>query len=71
MTSLSLPGPRDASWRKSSYSNQAGGNCVEVADGIPGHVPVRDSKNPHGPALTFADTAWADFVTTLKPPHRG
>ncbi|MGR6972819.1 DUF397 domain-containing protein [Streptomyces cynarae] len=35
-------------WRKSSYSNAEGGECVEVADGLLGVVPVRDSKNPAG-----------------------
>lgn len=33
-----------ARWRKSTYSNGEGGNCLEVADGVPGIVPVRDSK---------------------------
>lgn len=37
-----------AVWRKSSYSNADGGECVEVADGHPGIVPIRDSKHPHG-----------------------
>jgi hypothetical protein len=36
-------------WRKSSYSNNDGGNCVEVAENVPGVVPVRDSKDPGGP----------------------
>lgn len=52
-------------WRKSSYSNQDGGECVEVADDIPGLVPVRDSKNPQGPALVFPADAWSAFVTGL------
>ncbi|MEV6567166.1 DUF397 domain-containing protein [Streptomyces kronopolitis] len=55
-----------ATWRKSSYSNQDGGNCVEVADNFPALVPVRDSKNPQGPALTFEATAWRSFVTAVK-----
>ncbi|PJJ03619.1 uncharacterized protein DUF397 [Streptomyces sp. 2333.5] len=55
-----------AQWRKSSYSNQDGGNCVEVADGFPGTVPVRDSKHPHGPALTFEAATWSSFVTAVK-----
>ncbi|ADI09516.1 hypothetical protein SBI_06396 [Streptomyces bingchenggensis BCW-1] len=59
-----------AAWRKSSYSNQAGGDCVEVANGIPGVVPVRDSKNPQGPALLFPATSWAVFITRLKTGHR-
>lgn len=70
MTRISLPGPRDAAWRKSSYSNQEGGNCVEVADGIPGVVPVRDSKVPHGPALTFAAVSWTAFIGELKAADR-
>ncbi|PJE97504.1 DUF397 domain-containing protein [Streptomyces carminius] len=53
-------------WRKSSYSNQDGGNCVEVADGLPGAVPVRDSKEPQGPALVFGPDAWASFVTAVR-----
>jgi hypothetical protein len=53
-------------WRKSSYSDEYGGSCVEVADGVPGVVPVRDSKNPHGPALVFPADAWTAFVTTVK-----
>ncbi|MFF7747854.1 DUF397 domain-containing protein, partial [Streptomyces sp. NPDC007971] len=28
--------PGAALWRKSSYSNGDGGNCVEVAGGFPG-----------------------------------
>jgi hypothetical protein len=63
---ISLPGPHDAAWRKSSYSNQEGGNCVEVADGLPDTVPVRDSKTPHGPALNFTNTSWASFIGDLK-----
>ncbi|MFJ1599840.1 DUF397 domain-containing protein [Streptomyces sp. NPDC088261] len=52
-----------AHWRKSSYSNASGGACLEVADGFAGVVPVRDSKNTDGPALTLSATAWAKFVT--------
>ncbi|MFF7854416.1 DUF397 domain-containing protein [Streptomyces sp. NPDC007904] len=58
-------------WRKSSYSNQEGGDCVEVADGFPGVVPVRDSKVPHGPQLCFEAASWAAFIGDLKAePHR-
>ncbi|WP_420310917.1 DUF397 domain-containing protein [Streptomyces sp. YS-B37] len=51
-----------AVWRKSSYSNATGGDCVEVRDDLPGVVPVRDSKVSHGPALLIAASAWAPFV---------
>jgi hypothetical protein len=51
----------DAQWRKSTYSNGQG-QCVEVADGYPALVPVRDSKDPSGPALIFTATAWQAFA---------
>ena len=53
-------------WLKSSYSNGSGGDCLEVADNIPGMVPVRDSKVPGGPTLLLTATAWAPFVASLK-----
>ncbi|MFJ5290093.1 DUF397 domain-containing protein [Streptomyces sp. NPDC088348] len=53
-------------WRKSSYSNSDGGQCVEVADGCAEVVPVRDSKNPHGPVLAFAAAGWESFVSAVK-----
>nr|WP_202532564.1 DUF397 domain-containing protein [Streptomyces sp. SID3212] len=53
-------------WRKSSYSNTDGGQCLEVADDFAAIVPVRDSKNPHGPMLTFPADGWSSFVTAVK-----
>ncbi|WP_328915821.1 MULTISPECIES: DUF397 domain-containing protein [unclassified Streptomyces] len=56
-------------WVKSTYSGGEGGNCVEWAPthaATHGLVPVRDSKTPDGPALTFTPTAWATFVTALR-----
>ncbi|TCC00378.1 DUF397 domain-containing protein [Micromonospora zingiberis] len=53
-----------ARWRKSSYSNE--GACVEVADGGPGFVGVRDSKDVAGPALSFGPSAWRSFVESVK-----
>jgi hypothetical protein len=53
-------------WRKSSYSNGQGAECIEVADGFPGAVPVRDSKNPHGPACIFPEGDWSSFVSAVK-----
>ncbi|MEU5721403.1 DUF397 domain-containing protein [Micromonospora sp. NPDC047738] len=54
-----------ARWRKSSRSSGQGGNCVEVADNLPSLVAVRDSKDPAGPALTFAPDAWRAFVARV------
>ncbi|MFH9422793.1 DUF397 domain-containing protein [Streptomyces sp. NPDC017529] len=59
-------GTNAARWRKSSYSNANGGNCVEIAENFPGTVPVRDSKTPHGPILTLPTASWAAFIAALK-----
>ncbi|GAB3361053.1 DUF397 domain-containing protein [Micromonospora halotolerans] len=53
-----------AEWRKSSRSGQ--GECVEVADNLPGVVGVRDSKDPTGPVLTFTPPTWRAFVAFTK-----
>ncbi|MFG2111219.1 DUF397 domain-containing protein [Streptomyces sp. NPDC048718] len=56
-----------AVWRKSSYSNSSGGDCLEVADDAsPDLVPVRDSKQAHGPILLITAAAWTPFITSLK-----
>ncbi|MFJ7193589.1 DUF397 domain-containing protein [Streptomyces bacillaris] len=52
-------------WRKSSYSGGANAECLEVADGHTS-VPVRDSKTPAGPTLTFSPQGWSGFVTAVK-----
>lgn len=57
-------------WRKSSYSNNDGGICVEVADNLPGIVPVRDSKDPDGPVLIFTNDSWSTFIASLKKKAR-
>ncbi|AZP17401.1 DUF397 domain-containing protein [Streptomyces aquilus] len=48
-------------WRKSSYSGDQGGNCVEVSD-TPALIAIRDSKNPAGPILTIDPAAFRHFV---------
>ncbi|MER5548012.1 DUF397 domain-containing protein [Streptomyces sp. NPDC001118] len=58
--------PGTAAWRKSSYSDGGGTNCVEVADGYPGVVPVRDSKTPDGTALVLTASAWTAFVAAVR-----
>jgi Domain of unknown function (DUF397) len=55
-----------ARWRKSSYSGTNGGNCVEVAQNLPGAVAVRDSKDPDGPKLAFGPDEWLAFTTGVK-----
>ncbi|MEU7021601.1 DUF397 domain-containing protein [Streptomyces sp. NPDC046203] len=61
---LVLPDLTEAAWRTSSYSG-AQGECVEVAPNLPHLVPVRDSKHPAGPALTFTPDAWRTFLGRL------
>ncbi|MEV7601140.1 DUF397 domain-containing protein [Kitasatospora sp. NPDC089797] len=61
----------NASWRKSSYSGANGGACIEVADNFVDVMPVRDSKDPHGPALLFPNNAWQAFVTAIRTGELG
>ncbi|MFE6052895.1 DUF397 domain-containing protein [Kitasatospora sp. NPDC056446] len=54
-----------AVWFKSTRSNGQSA-CVEVAILDASVVPVRDSKDPSGPALVFPTDAWTAFVTAIK-----
>ncbi|MFI0712795.1 DUF397 domain-containing protein [Streptomyces inhibens] len=65
------PNLAGTAWRKSSYSDGGEDNCVEVADGLPATVPVRDSKSPAGPALLFPTDAWSTFIRTVKTGRLG
>ncbi|RMI30017.1 DUF397 domain-containing protein [Streptomyces triticirhizae] len=56
----------DTPWRRSSYSSNQGGECLEVRDGVPGVVPVRDSKVTDGPTLNVPGPAWTMFVKHVK-----
>ena len=55
-----------ANWRKSSYSSNGGGTCVEVAEFPDTVIAVRDSKDPEGPKLVFAAGEWRSFVAGVK-----
>ena len=57
---------RSAAWRKSSYSDGGANNCVEVADGYTGLVPVRDSKAPASRPLVFSAGSWVTFVELVR-----
>ncbi|MGN5378508.1 DUF397 domain-containing protein [Streptomyces lasalocidi] len=50
-------------WRKSSYSGDQGGDCVEIADTPCATLAIRDSKTPAGPILTLDPAAFTTFVT--------
>jgi hypothetical protein len=58
----------DAAWFKSSYSDQTGATCVEVANLLPtrAQVAVRDSKLPHGPALLLPPETFTAFVDHVR-----
>lgn len=52
-------------WKKSSYSDGTGNNCIEVADLTAQHgtVYVRDSKNIAGPALHLSPEQFAGLLS--------
>ncbi|MGW7495126.1 DUF397 domain-containing protein [Streptomyces luteogriseus] len=49
-------------WRKSTYSGDQGGQCLEVAETPEDAVAIRDSKNPAGPILTLDPAAFTSFI---------
>ncbi|MFF3730762.1 DUF397 domain-containing protein [Streptomyces sp. NPDC002476] len=58
----------ESAWFKSSYSNDTGGSCVEVADVTRTHsgIAIRDSKIPSGPALLFTPDVFAGFIAEVR-----
>ncbi|MFJ3216174.1 DUF397 domain-containing protein [Kitasatospora sp. NPDC086801] len=65
MTHYPVASALPVNWSKATASNP-NENCVEVADGFTGIVPVRDSKDPHGPALSFSPEAWQSFIAAVQ-----
>ncbi|MFK0116731.1 DUF397 domain-containing protein [Streptomyces sp. NPDC090994] len=64
-----MPDLTTAVWRKSSYSDGGDSNCVEVAEGYPAVIPVRDSKTPDGPVIVFGASSWVGFLDALEAPR--
>lgn len=58
----------ESAWFKSSYSNDTGGACVEIAK-CTDHVGIRDSKDRTGPALVVPTAAWSSFVGLARSSH--
>ena len=54
----------ESNWRKSSYSGDNGGACVEVAAAEA--ILVRDTTDRRGPILTFTADAWRAFAETIR-----
>jgi uncharacterized protein DUF397 len=57
-------------WFKSTRSNGSGA-CVEIAHARPGVIAVRDSKDPYGPVISVAGTAFAALVDQVKTGRLG
>jgi hypothetical protein len=55
----------DLRWRKSSFSGNGGGSCVEVGNGTR-RVVVRDTQDRTGPVLRFTPDAWRRFAGQVK-----
>jgi hypothetical protein len=51
-------------WRKSSYSDGNGGQCVEVASAE--GIAVRDTTDREGAVLSIPANAWRTFTATIK-----
>ena len=54
----------ESNWRKSSYSADNGGACVEVAAAEA--VLVRDTTDRSGPVVTFTADTWRAFTSTIS-----
>lgn len=52
-------------WRKSTYSNESGGNCVEVAE-LPSTMLVRDTQHRHLGHVEFPASTWSAFIHSVK-----
>lgn len=53
-------------WRKSTYSDNGGSDCVEVGQ-VRGAVLIRDTKDAgDGPVLRVAAETWRRFTAALR-----
>jgi hypothetical protein len=64
MADLTMEGT-ELKWRKSSYSGNGGGECVEIG-ASPGAVVVRDTTDRTGPVLRFTPAGWRRFADQVK-----
>jgi hypothetical protein len=53
-------------WRKSTFSNGQGGDCIECAWLPGGGIAVRDSKLPEGTILRVSHDQWRAFTERVK-----
>ncbi|MEU2114989.1 DUF397 domain-containing protein [Streptomyces sp. NPDC016459] len=59
----SKPSP-NLNWKKSSYSNGSGGECLECAQ-TKTKIFIRDSKFTQGPTISMQSAPWQTFVDSL------
>jgi hypothetical protein len=52
-------------WRKSSYSSQSGGSCLEAGTDA-GVVLIRDTTNRGGVTLSVSGPTWTAFLATIR-----
>ncbi|WP_231329681.1 DUF397 domain-containing protein [Actinomadura graeca] len=52
-------------WRKSAWSGENGGACVELAS-VRGVIAIRDSRNPDGPKIHISRGDFLVFTGILK-----
>ncbi|WP_026118974.1 DUF397 domain-containing protein [Nocardiopsis ganjiahuensis] len=53
-------------WKKSSYSNGEGGNCLEARGALAGsHVLVRDTQNRELGHLEAESAEWSAFLKAV------
>ncbi|MGW1271138.1 DUF397 domain-containing protein [Streptomyces sp. NPDC002491] len=63
--SIAAPGGNSRpTWITSSYSNGAGGECVECAV-MDDRVLLRDSKDAAGAEITVPGEAWSSFIRAV------
>ncbi|MGA4545559.1 DUF397 domain-containing protein [Uniformispora flossi] len=60
----------ELAWRKSSHSDDQGGNCVEVAT-TSGLILLRDSKVTAGPRLAIGADAWNALLSATACDPKG
>jgi Domain of unknown function (DUF397) len=57
--------PAYTRWRKSSFSEGGGTDCVKVAL-AEDRAGLRDSKNTCGPILTVPASTWRGFIAVVS-----
>jgi hypothetical protein len=63
---LAEPATVSPGWRKSSYSDNGGAQCIEAGH-VPGAILIRDTtQRGHGPVLQVTPVAWRRLVTVIR-----